>query len=109
MDMQTAEMPGFYADGEYDLAGFAVGSVHKDKVIDGSRITEGDLIVGFKSSGVHSNGFSLVRKVIEKTGSTLNQKVEWSDESLGLTLLTPTKLYVKEVMQLLDTVDVKVS
>jgi phosphoribosylformylglycinamidine cyclo-ligase len=104
---ETAEMPGFYADGEYDLAGFAVGSVLKTKVIDGSRIQAGDVILGFKSSGVHSNGFSLVRKVIEKSGSSFDQAVEWSDQSLGLTLLTPTRLYVKDVMDLIDMVDVK--
>lgn len=105
---ETAEMPGFYADGEYDLAGFAVGSVLKNKVIDGSRIQAGDVILGYKSSGVHSNGFSLVRKVIETSGSDFNQSVEWSDQSLGLTLLTPTRLYVKDVMNLIDMVDVKV-
>ncbi|KAI8105668.1 hypothetical protein M9434_000250 [Picochlorum sp. BPE23] len=104
---ETAEMPGFYADGEYDLAGFAVGSVLKNKVIDGSRIQAGDVILGYKSSGVHSNGFSLVRKVIEMSGSDFNQSVEWSDQSLGLTLLTPTRLYVKDVMNLIDMVDVK--
>lgn len=63
--MQTAEMPGFYAAGEYDVAGFAVGAVKQDAVIDGSRIAEGDMLLGFPSSGVHSNGFSLVRKVLE--------------------------------------------
>ena len=105
---ETAEMPGIYADGEYDLAGFAVGSVLKNKVIDGSRIQAGDVILGYKSSGVHSNGFSLVRKVIEMSGSDFNQSVEWSDQSLGLTLLTPTRLYVKDVMNLIDMVDVKV-
>lgn len=62
---QTAEMPGMYTDGEYDLAGFAVGSVAKDKVINGERIAEGDVLLGFASSGIHSNGFSLVRKVLE--------------------------------------------
>lgn len=62
---QTAEMPGFYASGEYDVAGFAVGSVHKDKVIDGTKIADGDVLLGLKSTGVHSNGFSLVRKVLE--------------------------------------------
>lgn len=105
---ETAEMPGFYADGEYDLAGFAVGSVLKSEVIDGSRIQAGDVILGYKSSGVHSNGFSLVRKVIETSGSNFNQSVEWSDQSLGLNLLTPTRLYVKDVMSLIDMVDVKV-
>lgn len=63
--LQTAEMPGMYTDGEYDLAGFAVGSVAKDKVINGERIAEGDVLLGFASSGIHSNGFSLVRKVLE--------------------------------------------
>ena len=104
---ETAEMPGFYADGEYDLAGFAVGSVLKSKVIDGSQITSGDVILGFESSGVHSNGFSLVRKVIEKSGSSFDQPVPWSNESLGLSLLTPTRLYVKEVMSLIEMIDVK--
>ena len=104
---ETAEMPGFYADGEYDLAGFAVGSVKKDKVIDGSRIQAGDVIIGYKSSGVHSNGFSLVRKVIETSGNSFDTVVDWSDKSLGHTLLTPTRLYVKEVMSLIDMVDVK--
>lgn len=104
---ETAEMPGFYADGEYDLAGFAVGSVLKSKVIDGSKIKPGDVILGFESSGVHSNGFSLVRKVIEKSGSSFDQAVSWSSETLGLSLLTPTRLYVKEVMSLIDMIDVK--
>ena len=63
--LQTAEMPGFYSEGEYDVAGFAVGAVKQDAVIDGSRIQEGDAIIGFASSGVHSNGFSLVRKILE--------------------------------------------
>lgn len=63
--MQTAEMPGFYVAGEYDVAGFAVGAVKQDAVIDGSRVAEGDMLLGFPSSGVHSNGFSLVRKVLE--------------------------------------------
>ena len=104
---ETAEMPGFYADGEYDLAGFAVGSVLKSKVIDGSKIQAGDVILGFDSSGVHSNGFSLVRKVIEKSGSSFDQQVSWSNDSLGLSLLTPTRLYVRDVMSLIDMIDVK--
>jgi phosphoribosylformylglycinamidine cyclo-ligase len=102
-------MPGFYAEGEYDLAGFAVGSVLKEKVIDGSKIKEGDVIIGFGSSGVHSNGFSLVRKVIEVSGSSFDQAVPWSQESLGLTLLTPTRIYVKEVLELTKAVEVKVN
>eukprot|EP00890_Picochlorum_soloecismus_P004997 jgi/Picsp_1/5499/NSC_02858-R1_phosphoribosylformylglycinamidine cyclo-ligase len=104
---ETAEMPGFYAEGEYDLAGFAVGSVLKENVIDGSKIKEGDVIIGFNSSGVHSNGFSLVRKVIEVSGSSFDQAVSWSQESLGLTLLTPTRIYVKEVLELTKAVKVK--
>lgn len=66
--LQTAEMPGFYSPGEYDVAGFAVGAVKKEAVIDGSRIQEGDVLLGFASSGVHSNGFSLVRKILEVIG-----------------------------------------
>ena len=66
---QTAEMPGFYSEGEYDVAGFAVGAVKQDAVIDGSRIQEGDALIGFASSGVHSNGFSLVRKILEVSSS----------------------------------------
>jgi len=67
--VQTAEMPGFYSEGEYDVAGFAVGAVKQDAVIDGSRIQEGDALIGFASSGVHSNGFSLVRKILEVSSS----------------------------------------
>jgi phosphoribosylformylglycinamidine cyclo-ligase len=107
--MQTAEMPGFYADGEYDLAGFAVGSVQKDKVIDGSRITAGDVVLGLPSSGVHSNGFSLVRKVLEKSGGSLNDIAPWSGQSFGMTLLTPTAIYVSAVLDLIEKVQVKVS
>lgn len=106
--MQTAEMPGFYADGEYDLAGFAVGSVQKDKVIDGSRIAAGDVVLGLPSSGIHSNGFSLVRKVLEKSGRSLLDIAPWSEQSFGLTLLTPTVIYVSAVLDLIKKVDVKV-
>ena len=105
--MQTAEMPGFYPEGEYDLAGFAVGSVKKDKVIDGSRIKAGDVVLGMASSGVHSNGFSLVRKVLEVSGKSLHDPAPWSGQSFGLTLLTPTVLYVKDTLKLIDTVDVR--
>jgi len=102
-------MPGFYPEGEYDLAGFAVGSVKKEKVIDGSRIKAGDVVLGISSSGVHSNGFSLVRKVLENSGKTMRDIAPWSGESFGLTLLTPTVLYVKPALKLIDTVDVRVS
>ncbi len=94
---ETAEMPGFYAEGEYDLSGFAVGSVKKEDLIDGSTITAGDVLVGLPSSGVHSNGFSLVRKVIAKCGASLNDKLPASDISVGEALLTPTTIYVKQV------------
>jgi phosphoribosylformylglycinamidine cyclo-ligase len=94
---ETAEMPGFYAEGEYDLSGFAVGSVKKEDLIDGSTIAAGDVLVGLPSSGVHSNGFSLVRKVIDKCGASLNDKLPASEISVGEALLTPTTIYVKQV------------
>ncbi|KAI3428807.1 hypothetical protein D9Q98_007624 [Chlorella vulgaris] len=104
---ETAEMPGFYSPGEYDLAGFAVGNVKKDKVIDGSRIQAGDVILGLKSSGVHSNGFSLVRKVLEVSGTSLHDTAPWSGESFGLTLLTPTVIYVRDCMKLVAAADIR--
>lgn len=106
---QTAEMPGFYDPGEYDLAGFAVGAVKKDAVIDGSRIAAGDVVLGFPSSGVHSNGFSLVRKVLEVSDTSLHDIAPWSGESFGLSLLTPTVIYVRDALKLIESVDVKVS
>lgn len=105
---ETAEMPGFYSDGEYDIAGFAVGSVKKESVIDGSRIKAGDVILGIASSGVHSNGFSLVRKVIEVAKTSLHAPAPWDpSQSIGHALLTPTVLYVRDVMKLVKTVDVR--
>ena len=94
---ETAEMPGFYPKDEYDLAGFSVGVVDKKDLIDGSTLRAGDIIIGMASSGVHSNGFSLIRNVFSMTESTLNRKYESleSDATLGETLLTPTKIYVK--------------
>lgn len=104
---ETAEMPGFYADGEYDLAGFCVGSVPKDRVIDGSTVKKGDVVLGLPSSGVHSNGFSLVRRVIDASGLSLLDPAPWTDgvapgASLGQALLTPTRIYVRDVLRLHD-------
>lgn len=105
---ETAEMPGFYAENEYDLAGFSVGVVDKDKMIDPSRIAPGDVILALPSSGVHSNGFSLVRKVFDVENKNITSPIaELSGKSVGETLLTPTKLYVKPMLSLFDTVSVK--
>ncbi len=105
---ETAEMPGFYPVDEYDLAGFSVGVVDKDKILDRSKMKAGDVIIGLPSSGVHSNGFSLVRKVFDVENANLNAPVaELGGASLGETLLTPTKIYVKPMLQLFDKVTVK--
>ncbi len=105
---ETAEMPGFYRDGEYDLVGFAVGIVEKDRVVDGSGIRIGNSIIGLASSGLHSNGFSLARKVLfEKGGFSLSDKVEGLSKSLGEELLTPTKIYVRTLLNLLRDFDIK--
>jgi phosphoribosylformylglycinamidine cyclo-ligase len=95
---ETAELPSMYREGEYDLAGFAVGIVEKDKVIDGSRIREGDVIVGLKSSGLHSNGYSLVRKIFfESNKMSVDDFIPELNETLGEALLTPTRIYVNAV------------
>ena len=105
---ETAEMPGFYPADEYDLAGFAVGIVDKDKIIDNSTITEGDVLIALPSSGVHSNGFSLVRKILTDTGADLNAPVAaFGGKTLGETLLAPTRIYVKPVLALMDKITVK--
>ncbi|MGN0980213.1 MAG: phosphoribosylformylglycinamidine cyclo-ligase [Candidatus Avoscillospira sp.] len=105
---ETAEMPGFYPEDEYDLAGFAVGIVDKKKIIDHSKMTPGDVILALPSSGVHSNGFSLVRKVFDVEHCDLKAPVEkLGGKSLGETLLTPTKIYVKPVLALCKDVTVK--
>jgi len=105
---ETAEMPGFYPEDEYDLAGFAVGVVDKDKILDNTKVAEGDVIIALPSSGVHSNGFSLVRKVFDVENADLKTPVEaLGGKSLGETLLTPTKIYVKPVLALLEEVDVR--
>ena len=101
---ETAEMPGMYADGDYDLAGFTVGAVERSKVIDGSRIESGHRIIGLASSGPHSNGYSLIRKVIEVSGADLEQPITGADGdevALGAALLAPTRIYVKPILEIL--------
>ena len=105
---ETAEMPGMYGDGEYDIAGFTTGVVSKSKIIDGTKVSVGDVLVGIESSGVHSNGFSLVRKIIKDANLDLNKVYPDLDpnKKLGEVLLTPTNIYVKEVLEVIRTVDV---
>lgn len=98
---ETAEMPGFYDDGEYDLAGFAVGIVDKDKIIDGSKIQDGDVLIGIASSGIHSNGYSLVRKLIT------NMDEDFHGKKMGEVLLTPTRIYVKPVLKLMEKFELR--
>lgn len=104
---ETAEMPGFYPIDEYDLAGFCVGMVDKSKIIDGSQLKEGDTIIGIASSGVHSNGFSLVRKVFDINEETIYNTYDELDKPLGETLLTPTKIYVKSMLALIKACNIK--
>ncbi len=105
---ETAEMPGFYPVDEYDLAGFTVGVVDKSKVLDKNKIGAGDAIIAIPSSGVHSNGFSLVRKVFDVENNDIKTPVaELGGKSIGETLLTPTKIYVKQMLSVFDKVDVK--
>lgn len=104
---ETAEMPGFYPVDEYDLAGFCVGIVDKKKIIDNKTIEIGDKVIGLKSSGVHSNGFSLVRKVFNVSKENLNEYVESLGCTVGEALLKPTKIYVKPILKLIEQVKVK--
>lgn len=105
---ETAEMPGFYKKGEYDLAGFAVGVVDKDKVINGTRVEEDDVIIGLASSGIHSNGYSLVRKLFfELNNYSINAYISELESTLGQELLKPTRIYVKTILELADNFDVK--
>ena len=105
---ETAEMPGFYAKGEYDVAGFTVGAVDNDNIIDGSSITVGDKIIGIASSGLHSNGYSLARKVFfEHMGLNVNDTLPEFDQSIGLEMLTPTRIYVKTVLNLIRDFTIK--
>ncbi len=104
---ETAEMPGMYQDGEYDIAGFTVGAVEKADLIDGSKVAVGDVLVGIASSGVHSNGFSLVRKIIKDNKLDLHKPIpEYSELPLGDYLLTPTRIYVKQVLEVIKKTEV---
>ncbi|MBQ6794913.1 MAG: phosphoribosylformylglycinamidine cyclo-ligase [Clostridia bacterium] len=106
---ETAEMPGFYPVDEYDIAGFTVGIVDKKDIIDGSKLSSGDALIGIASSGVHSNGFSLVRKVfdVREDNEKLKEYNEFLGDSLVNTLLTPTKIYVKSALKLIEECDVR--
>ena len=104
---ETAEMPGMYEGGEYDIAGFTCGVVERSKLIDGTKVAVGDVLVGIASSGVHSNGFSLVRKVVADGGLDLHQAYpETGEKPLGEVLLTPTRIYVRQVLQVIAECDV---
>jgi phosphoribosylformylglycinamidine cyclo-ligase len=103
---ETAEMPGMYGKGDYDLAGFCVGVVEKQKIIDGSKVTAGDIMIAIASSGPHSNGYSLVRKIIEVSNADINAKFAQNDITLGDALLAPTKIYVDAIHKLLPKFDI---
>lgn len=103
---ETAEMPGMYKTAEYDLAGFAVGAVEREKLIDGSRIAAGNVLLGLASSGVHSNGFSLVHRILSESSQSINSILPGTAETIGEALLTPTRIYVKSILKLLEVVDV---
>ncbi len=105
---ETAEMPKFYPEDEYDLAGYSTGVVDKDRIIDNTKMKAGDVVIALPSSGVHSNGFSLVRKVFDVENADITSPLpELGGKSVGETLLTPTKIYVKPVLKLLEAVEVK--
>lgn len=104
---ETAEMPGFYPTDEYDLAGFSVGVVDREKIVDGSQVQPGDAIIGLESSGLHSNGFSLVRKIFRVNEQNISMYIDELGSTLGEELLIPTKIYVKPVLALMDQVTVK--
>jgi phosphoribosylformylglycinamidine cyclo-ligase len=106
---ETAEHPRAFTPGEYDLAGFAVGVVEKSKAIDGRSIAAGDVLIGLASSGPHSNGFSLIRRIVESSGADLKRAIEGvtGTETLGEALLTPTRIYVKPVLALLAQTEIK--
>ncbi len=105
---ETAEMPGMYQDGEYDIAGYTTGVVEKSRLIDGSKVSVGDVLVGMASSGVHSNGFSLVRKIVSDNSLDLHSPLEeyFGDSLLGDVLLTPTRIYVRQALEVIRACDV---
>ncbi len=102
---ETAEMPGMYPAGEYDLAGFAVGCVDKEKIINGTTIAEGDVVLGLASSGAHSNGYSLIRKLIEKSGIDMDS--DFNGQPFRDVVMAPTRIYVKPLLKLIETMPVK--
>lgn len=104
---ETAEMPGMYGNGEYDLAGFTVGIADKKQLITGEKVETGDILIGVASSGVHSNGFSLVRKIVEDYGLDYSDEIDMLGTTLGESLLTPTKIYVKAIQQLKTDLTIK--
>ncbi|MBT8133977.1 MAG: phosphoribosylformylglycinamidine cyclo-ligase, partial [Gammaproteobacteria bacterium] len=103
---ETAEMPGMYGKGDYDLAGFCVGIVEKQQIIDGSKVKPGDTMIAIASSGPHSNGYSLIRKIIEVSGADINQAFDSTERTLGDALLAPTNIYVKAIHNLLPKYDI---
>ena len=104
---ETAEMPGFYPDGEYDLSGFAVGMVDTPKLVSGKSVTPGDVVIGLGSSGAHSNGYSLIRKIFDESGLKTDEKFPGTDKSVAEVLIEPTKIYVKPVLELMKSIEIK--
>ncbi|MDR1391857.1 MAG: phosphoribosylformylglycinamidine cyclo-ligase [Clostridiales bacterium] len=108
---ETAEMPGFYKENEYDIAGFSVGVIEKDNIIDGSKLKSGDVLIGISSSGIHSNGFSLIRKIFNINDNTTKEKISLYSDELSMPiseeLLKPTKIYIKSMLEVIKCVEVK--